>query len=111
MRWPVSRPPDAVAAAHAAADDDLAGQVDDGAADLVGAAEVEAHDVTGVGDDGDQRRRLADRTRQRSSGFLDHPLVDELADHVGHGGGGETAGPGQVGAAHRPGVEQGAQQQ
>ncbi len=95
-----------LAAAHAAAGDDLPGQVDDGTADLAGATEVETDDVAGVSDNRDQRGRFADRARQRAPSFLDHPLVDELADHVGHGGGGEPAGSRQVGAAHRAGVEQ-----
>ena len=102
--------PRTLAKAPTATGDDLARQVDDGPTNLAG-AEVEADDVPGVGDDGHQRGRLADRAGQRPPGLLDHPLVDQLPDHVGHGGGGEPAGSGEVGTAHRTDVEQRTKQQ
>ncbi len=51
--------PRRIATPRAAAGDDLPRQVHDGPPDLSGTAEIEAHDVSSVGDDGDQRGRLA----------------------------------------------------
>ena len=94
-----------------AADDDLAGEVDEGADEVGRLGEVEAEDVAAVGVDADERRRLADAARRAQAELLDDSVVQQVADHGGDRRPGEPGDLGQVGARQRPVAVQRAQQE
>ena len=89
--------------------EDLAAQVDDGAAELR-LAEVEPDQVAAVGGDAQQDRRLA-AARAATTDLLDQALVDERADEVADRGSRQAGEPGQVGARERAVIVEGAQDQ
>ena len=89
--------------------EDLAAQVDDGAAELR-LAEVEPDQVATVGSDAQQDGRLA-AARLATTDFFDQAVIDERADEVADRGTRQTGEPGQVGARQRTVIVEGAQNQ
>ena len=94
----------AVAAVDRQLDDaaDLAAEVDEGAGEDA-LAEVEADDLAGVADDAEEDRALA-TGRRAAADFLDHAVVEQLADDVADGGPRQAGAAGDLGAADRPEV-------
>ena len=110
-RWPTERHPRGVAAPHAVRATTLRARLT--TAPRISPAPLRSRHTTWRAS-GTTETRVAGLPTDPDSvrpGFFDHPLSDELADDVGHGGGGEPAGPREIGATHRPGVEQGPEQQ
>ena len=76
---------------------DLTEQVDHGPGHPVVGRKVEGHDVGGVGQQADQRRRLADLDLGRRAQLAQQAVGDEPAHQVRHGHPGQAGGPGEVG--------------
>ena len=94
-----------------AADDDLAGQVDEGADELRRLGEVDAQDVATVGGDVDERGRLADAAGRAQPELLDDTVVDEVTHDRADRRPGQPGDLRQVGPRHRAVAVQRAQQQ
>ena len=77
---------------------ELPGQVDHSPRHPVGGREVEGDDVRGIGEQADERRRLADLALGRHAELAEQAVGDKPAHQVGDGHPGEAGGPGQVGA-------------
>ena len=102
---------DSIPAGDRAAVQHLAGEVDDGSVRVLVGAEVEGHDVAGVGDDADEGGRLADALAGPAPDLFHEPFVEEAGHQVGGRRGREAGRPGQVGAAQRAVTEQRLQDQ
>ena len=83
---------------HLGAGLDLPEEVDHRARHPVVWRQVERHDVGGVGEQADERRRLADLALDRRAELAEQAVGDEPAYQVGDGDPGEAGGPGEVGA-------------
>ena len=99
----------AVAALDGQLDDaaNVAAEVDERAGEDA-LAEVEADDLAGVADDAEEDRALA-AGRRPASDFLDHPVAEQVADDVRDGRPGQAGAARDFGAADRPEVVDGPQ--